>query len=953
MINQNFNNDKGLHFVHMNIRSLFAKGKLNTLRAQLVNSNTHIFSLSETWLNYKIPSSMLGINGFQICRVDRENSSKKRGGGLAMYIADNIPFDSDKFSSLNITNNNIELQCMALNFKHMREMVVLNLYRPPQGSVNSFIEYLSKIITSIYQLCKKNVEIYFMGDFNLDFSDTIDKNVKDLIQLMKSTGNKPLIDGQTRIGKKSSCLDQIFTNSDYITNSGILDVNLSDHLAIFCTRKKIKILSPKINFEGRSYRNYIKEDFQHNLINSNWNDFYSSNDPEICWEIMEAIIREEIDKMCPLKNFRVSKSRDVWITNELLEEIRDKDLALKRARKSGDANHWAYARHERNRVGKLIDKARADYFEEEERHNRGDPKRFWHNISSVLPSKKSGKHTISLHDFQTDTEVAQNNIPEYVNTFFTNIGPNLAKSLNTNWEFTGEVITDAEITSIHTDFEEVYNLCKEINISKSSAIETLSSKIIKDAFLVLALQLVYMFNLSLIKKSFPKKWKIATVVPLYKGGNQKDVSNFRPISLLPLPGKLLERIVHSKLSHYLELNEILCNEQCGFRKERSTVHSIVNLTNSLLNAINDCKTCTAVFIDLKKAFDTINHSILLRKLEYMGVKGDLLLWINDYLHDRSQKSIVNGRLSNNLPISCGVPQGSILGPLFFIAYINDMQNYLNTKNLGLYADDTVLISHADDINDLQDKTQEMVNKFQKWCEMNILTINIKKTKFMIFGTRSRIKKAKNIKITISGQHLQQVPSYKYLGVTLDSVLTYSKHISTVLNTVSHKAYILSKIRHFITTYSALRIYKSMILPYFDYADIVFAKANQSDLEKLQRLQNRCLKTCLLVNNRTDTDYIHSVTKIAKLEFRRKIHLRNFMYLQSKNNCLLDVKSVNTRLRDAPLFKIKIANVMAYERSVQHNGALEWNNLPIDVRNVDQYLSFKLNQLKWLHATYQL
>ena len=286
-----------------------------------------------------------------------------------------------------------------------------------------------------------------------------------------------------------------------------MDVNLSDRLAIFCSRKKTKEVIEKVDFKGRSYRNYIKEDFQYGLINSYWNDFYTSTDPNICWDIMETIIRSEIDKMCPVKSFRVSKSRDLWITNELLEEIWDKDNALKRARRTGDAFHLNFARSERNRVGKLVDKVRSDFFESEERHNRGGPKRFWHNISSIFPNNKSSKQNISLHDISKNTNIELEKTSDYINSFFTKIGPSLAKSFNDKWEFSGEKILDSEITNIYTDFEEVYNLSKEINTNKSSAINLLSSKIIKDAFLVLTLQLVYLFNLSLNTGIFPDRWK--------------------------------------------------------------------------------------------------------------------------------------------------------------------------------------------------------------------------------------------------------------------------------------------------------------------------------------------------------------------------------------------------------------------------------------------------------------
>ena len=267
MIDHKFVNDKGLHFVHINIRSLLAKGKLDTLRAQLTNSNIHVLSLSETWLNNKIPSTMVKINGFTVSRLDRQNCVKMRGGGLALYIDETIPYNDNKFQRLNISNKYAELQCVSLNLEKLREIVIVNIYRPPQGSLKTFIDLLSKTTLEILNSCKSNVELYLMGDFNIDFLDKKDKNVKELIQTMKSAGNNFLIKDQTRIGGKASCLDQIFTNSNYISNSGILDVNLSDHLAVYCSRKKMKSASLKINFEGRSYRNYIKEDFQDNLIN--------------------------------------------------------------------------------------------------------------------------------------------------------------------------------------------------------------------------------------------------------------------------------------------------------------------------------------------------------------------------------------------------------------------------------------------------------------------------------------------------------------------------------------------------------------------------------------------------------------------------------------------------------------------------------------------------------------
>ena len=307
-------------------------------------------------------------------------------------------------------------------------------------------------------------------------------------------------------------------------------------------------------------------------------------------------------------------------------------------------------------------------------------------------------------------------------------------------------------------------------------------------------------------------------------------------------------------------------------------------------------------------------------------------------------------LSSTQPVNCGVPQVSILGPLLFIAYINDVKTCIGDSGIGLYADDTVLFAHDKDKNAAHARLQEMLDNFVEWSEMNALTINIQKTKFMTFGTRSKVKRAKDLKVVINGVQIQQVPSFKYLGFTLDSVLSFTNHITALLNIVTHKMYILGKIRRFITEYAAIRIYKAMILPYFDYADIIYDKANQGYLDKLQRVQNRCLKICMLTNIKTDTDLVHSHTKVSKLENRRKVHLRNFMFQRKSNADLLDAIVVGTRARDAPLFKTEFPRYEAYKRSVLYNGATEWNSLSAEIRNVDQFLPFKFMQKKWLVNT---
>ena len=279
--------------------------------------------------------------------------------------------------------------------------------------------------------------------------------------------------------------------------------------------------------------------------------------------------------------------------------------------------------------------------------------------------------------------------------------------------------------------------------------------------------------------------------------------------------------------------------------------TIADLTDDLFSQINKGNTTLATFFDLRKAFDTVNTNILKRKLERSGVRNGVLRWCSSYLSDRCQCTYVNGVTSSILPVTCGVPQGSVLGPLFFLVFVNDIQGALDNCKIKLYADDTVVYQSGVNKEEAGVKLQKSVNMFANWCETNALTINVSKTKTMSFGSRHKVKKAKKANILLRGVVLKQVPSYKYLGITLDSTLNFNSHISQVLRTVLHKLLLLSKMKKYLKDEVALHVYKSMLLPYFDYADIIFSKAASKDLDKLQRLQNKCLKICMGKERRSE------------------------------------------------------------------------------------------------------
>ena len=501
----------------------------------------------------------------------------------------------------------------------------------------------------------------------------------------------------------------------------------------------------------------------------------------------------------------------------------------------------------------------------------------------------------------------------------------------------------------NTDQDEVLKLCKEIEIMKSSGMDKISGRICKDAFVVLSNQLTHLFNSSLGTGVFPDAWKVAKVIPLFKGGDREDVGNYRPVSLLPIPGKLLEKIVHKRITVFWEGNNFLSNDQGGFRKGYSTVSTIADLTDDLFNQINLGNTTLATFFDLRKAFDTVNVNILKMKLEKSGVRNLVLRWCANYLSNRSQCTCVNGKTSTLVPVTCGVPQGSVLGPLFFLVFVNDVSGALDDCKVKLYADDTVLYQSGLNSEIASVKLQQSVNLFSNWCEVNSLTINTLKTKTMAFGSRHKVKKAKKSIIKLGKDELKQVPSYKYLGLILDSTLNYNLHVNQVIRTVLHKLMLLSKMKKYLRDDTALSIYKTMLLPYFDYADVIFDKALNKDISKLQKLQNKCLKICMGKERRFGNEAIHKLANVPFLKDRREAHVLNFMYIRKKNVRLLNNREIRTRAHDAPLFNVSIPRCEAYKRSIGYFGSVSWNNLRPDICNTVSYLAFKhiqkLNMLR--------
>ena len=393
-----------------------------------------------------------------------------------------------------------------------------------------------------------------------------------------------------------------------------------------------------------------------------------------------------IDKLAPIRKFKFKRDRPIWFTDEFMELIKDKDTLMSRAVKTKDLVDRVIARNARNRSNILIRDAKSTYIRKQFENLKHSSKKFWHNVKEVLPdSSTSGTFKILDEKGMAFTE---DNVSTYINHYFVNIGEKLNKDLNpTPCSF------DNKLGCSGTGFSfrriQVDELRNEIK-NKSSGIDNVASKVLKDAFTILEEQFLYILNKSIDLHIFPVDWKKATVIPLPKINNPKLVSDFRPISLLPLPGKIIEKLLHSQLINHLENNKLLNSQQNGFRKLHNTSDTVFKLCYDLSNGMNKKLHTAAVLVDFAKAFDSINHVKLVNKLKMFSLETKAVLWIKDYLSNRMQRVMVNGDCSNWDTIKYGVPQGSILGPPLFIMFTNDLVNCIRNSNVLLYADDTVI-----------------------------------------------------------------------------------------------------------------------------------------------------------------------------------------------------------------------------------------------------------------------
>lgn len=938
----------------LNINSLLKH--LDEIRALLSNSLIEILAINESKIDDSVLDREINIVGYNLVRKNRN----RYGGGVVLYIRNNISYAERK----DLVPNNLEMVCVEVSRPHNRSFLISTWYRPP----NSHNDVFDKYDEFLRKCDLENKELMVIGDINCDFAKSLPDLHTRRLQLSCSLYQlDQLINEPTRVTETSATLIDLFLTNrpDNISNSGVIHLGISDHSMIFAVKK---ITVPKFREtirEVRDYKKFIENDFIHDIAQVPWDIICQFDDPNVCWQAWKSVFLEIIDRHAPLRHKKTKVNSVPWITPKIKQSMRKRDFHKKQAIKNNSQLHWDIYKSERNRVNVEMRNAKAKFFGDKIREcsESKDIKKSWNLINTLL-GRNIKSATVNELFINNRAVSDDNHIAEAFNEYFINIGPKLAAEVNdstnqacpdTNSElYSGVHCLGSQFIFSEIDQNNVTRSLKLLKVSKATGVDNIPAKILKMSADIIAPSLTAIFNLSLNSGVYIDAWKQARITPIYKSEDRRKCENYRPISILPVISKIFEKQIFDQLYDYLAKNSLLSKFQSGFRPKHSTMSALIQMCDQWLENMDNGMLNGVVFLDIRKAFDSINHSILLNKMnDQFGVQGLELKWFDSYLTNREQVCVVNGRKSSSMRIICGVPQGSILGPLLFLLYINDMPKCLQCTTPCLYADDTEIFSSSHDFDKLIENLNTDLKNIHNWLAKNKLQHHPTKSKLMFIGSSYNLKnKVGEGCVYLGDKPVPRTGSQKCLGVEIDENLSWEKQIEAICKKVGAGIGAIKRAKPYVESSTLQTIYNALVQPYFDYCSILWGNCGKSLQDKLQKFQSRAARVITGATYEIRSADVLDNLSWETLNVRRSNTKATYMYKILNDHTAPNLKesfgersatqnTYNLRNNDVDLALLK-PKTEFLKRTFKYSGAILWNDLPRRAKSANTLDCFKRN-----------
>ena len=992
----------GIKLMHWNKGPSFLQNKHNDIEAMIADHHPHVFGLSEANLRTDHDLNLVQHTDYNLHLAPTALNPNLQVSRVVAYTHKSLVVKR----RADLEDSGISAIWLEVGLPHKKKIVVCQAYREwryldqqdsQSHSVAAQFQRWSIFLNMWEKALLEGKEVVVMMDANLDFlkwaKEDLPPNdsttrLKSLVELLFCKiiphGVSQVVTVPTRSwpGQPEAGLDHIYTNKpDKLSEVYTEYSGGSDHKLLKITRYAQSMRRNVRYVRKRCFKEFNNEDFQVAVKNISWWELYSCQDPEVAAAMLTEKLSAILDTMAPLKTIQVRSKYAPWLSQDTKNLMKERNAAQDTATKTRDLDDWRLYKSLRNMTTMRMRQERKDWERRKLDSTRHSPTSLWKNVKSWLSWNNSGPPSQLFHQGRLINSPA--GLAGAMNSFFIDKVKNLRKGIPTSDNDPLQVLRET-LKNRQCSFKfravtpnEVLKIVKGLKNSKSTGIDDIDTAVIKLVAEDILAPLTHIINLSIEKAVFPAMWKQAKVIPLLKKGDPLAPKNYRPVALLPIFSKILERVIYNQLVEYLDSEGVIHPNHHGSRQGHSTATALIQMYDKWVEEADQGNMVGVVMVDLSAAFDMVDHNILLEKLKIFGLENSALLWMTSYLAGRSQRVYIDGCLSPPLNIEYGVPQGSILGPLMYILFTNDVPSLIHSYpthseapelscndcgDLVCYVDDgTFSVGHKDPVI-LSGMLSSKYKAISNYMVTNKLVINDDKTNLMVMGTKANRVGRGQVELQAGNHRILPAKTGKLLGCEISDDLKWRYHLrdseQSLIRQLTSRVNGLTMLSSRADFDTRLMVANGLVISKLCYLIQLWGGSESYLLHSLQVLQNKAgravtgwsgftstrrlmgacnwlsvkqlvvYQTVIMIFKTLRTEspwYLHSKLSPAPHPFRARQSTMGNIRLDESHRCKSSLKSSSLRCR----------------------GAVDYNRIPVEIRASPTLATFKKKLRQWV------